>query len=226
MAESIDNVSVVIPVFDDDIELFRLIADLRNFDFGEIIVVDGQGGSQFVTNGSNERLLRTDKGRGCQLAAGSKSAQFDWIWMLHADCRLKQDVVGSLNKVLKEPAWGRFDVNIDGGSTFLRVVAWFMNVRSALTAICTGDQGIFVHKQLLQRVGGIPSIPLMEDIELSKRLKRNSSPIRLSSKLTISNRKWQEEGVGRTILKMWICRILYWFGVRPVTIESIYYRAS
>ena len=121
--------------------------------------------------------------------------------------------------------WGRFDVRLAPSSPTLRLVAWMMNQRSRLTGTCTGDQAIFVRRDLFNRLGGYADIPLMEDIELSKRLKRISPPACIRQPLTTSSRRWQTRGVLRTIVLMWWLRLQYWAGVSPAKLVKKYYPA-
>ncbi|MEH6669267.1 TIGR04283 family arsenosugar biosynthesis glycosyltransferase [Halopseudomonas sp.] len=121
--------------------------------------------------------------------------------------------------------WGRFDVRLAPSSPTLRLVAWMMNQRSRLTGICTGDQALFVRRDLFNQLGGYADIPLMEDIELSKRLKRISQPACIRQPLTTSSRRWQTRGVLRTIVLMWWLRLQYWAGVSPAKLVKKYYPA-
>jgi hypothetical protein len=121
--------------------------------------------------------------------------------------------------------WGRFNVRLAPSSPMLNLVAWMMNQRSRLTGICTGDQAIFVRRDLFNQVGGYADIPLMEDIDLSKRLKRFSPPACIRTPLTTSSRRWQQNGVFRTILMMWWLRLQYWAGVSPARLAEKYYPA-
>uniref|UniRef100_UPI00356B0B9E TIGR04283 family arsenosugar biosynthesis glycosyltransferase n=1 Tax=Halopseudomonas sp. TaxID=2901191 RepID=UPI00356B0B9E len=121
--------------------------------------------------------------------------------------------------------WGRFDVRLAPSSSVLNLVAWMMNHRSRLTGICTGDQAIFVRRDLFNRLGGYADIPLMEDIDLSKRLKRISPPACIRPPLTTSSRRWQKHGVFRTIALMWWLRLQYWAGVSPARLAQKYYPA-
>ena len=119
--------------------------------------------------------------------------------------------------------WGRFAVRIEGGAV-LAIVAWMMNRRSCLTGICTGDQGIFVHRELLHAVGGMPTQPLMEDIELSRRLKRKVRPLCRTERVGTSARRWRAHGVLRTVLSMWWFRLRYWQGADAEQLAREYYR--
>ena len=99
-----------------------------------------------------------------------------------------------------------------------------MNLRSRLTGIATGDQGIFVTRSLFTAAGGYPDIALMEDVALSKRLKRYGPPLCLNHRLTASGRRWEQHGVVRTILLMWRLRLAYWLGADPRKLAMRYER--
>jgi hypothetical protein len=118
--------------------------------------------------------------------------------------------------------WGRFDVRLSGRHPALRVVERMMGMRSRLTGIATGDQAIFVRRDLFARVGGFPDQPLMEDIELSKRLRKTSRPACLRQRVTTSGRRWEQRGVLRTIALMWALRGLYWIGFPPERLARLY----
>ena len=168
-----------------------------------------------------------DPGRGGQLAAGVGVAQGEWLWMLHAD---NADVASALQFLLldRSPCWGRFDVRLttdNGGSrSALQLVAAMMNWRSRVTSICTGDQAIFVHRSLLEQIGGIPEQPLMEDVELSRRLKRLKPATCPEVRISASGRRWLNNGVVSTILSMWLFRLRYFFGSAPEALARRYYR--
>jgi len=118
--------------------------------------------------------------------------------------------------------WGRFDVRISGHSKMLRVVAAFMNLRSRWSGIATGDQAMFMTRAAFDAVGGFPVQPLMEDIEISKRLRQISRPACLRAKVVTSGRRWETRGVWRTILLMWRLRFAYWRGVAPEHLAELY----
>ncbi len=122
-----------------------------------------------------------------------------------------------------EHGWGRFDVRLDAPGIVYRTIEALMNLRSRLTGICTGDQAIFVQRALWQQCGGYPRVPLMEDIALSRQLKRYGPPACLHERVRVSARRWQLHGVLRTTLAMWLYRALYWFGVSPAWIHRRYY---
>ncbi|MEZ5558415.1 MAG: TIGR04283 family arsenosugar biosynthesis glycosyltransferase [Pseudomonadales bacterium] len=223
------RLSVIIPVRNDAGALARLLDELCGpvrAGGGEVIVVDGGSadGSAAVAAAAGCRVLRSAAGRGRQIAAGAQAARGSWLWILHADSREPDAALGFLLGCDSRPAWGRFDVRFDAPDARLRVVAWMMNHRSRLTGICTGDQGMFVHADLLRRAGGVPLQPLMEDIELSCRLRRLAAPVARHERITTSARRWLQRGVLRTILAMWGFRLRYWFGADPERLAREYYR--
>jgi hypothetical protein len=118
--------------------------------------------------------------------------------------------------------WGRFDVRLDGARPAYRVIERCMNRRSALTGIATGDQAIFVRRDVFERLGGYAPIVLMEDIELSARLKRRQRPARVRAPVVTSARRWEQHGILRTVLRMWRLRLLYWLGMSPARLTRWY----
>ncbi len=226
-------ISVVIPVRNDETALVSLLtelAPLRGPDF-EVVVVEADDSSMAhgLAQGA-DRWLRAGAGRGLQLQHGVDESSHDCLWFLHADSR---DVANASTWLLEQsrdtaraPGWGRFDVRFDDESAVLQMVAWFMNWRSRLTSIATGDQGIYIDRVLLAAVGGWPQQPLMEDVELSARLRRHTSPClppRHSVELTTSARRWRANGVWRTIGLMWWLRFCYALGRNPAELERLYY---
>ena len=224
MPAAAGSVSVVVPVLDDAPALRRLLGTLAGTSF-EVIVVDGgsRDGSAEAAEQAGARVIRSPASRGLQLDKGHRAATRDWIWMLHADAEPSpanvKEVAGWPSM---PPGWGCFGVRLEGGPP-LQLVAWLMNRRSALTGICTGDQGLFAHRQLLNAIGGVPRQPLMEDIELSKRLRRLSRPLRAKTILSASSRRWQRQGAARTIATMWWLRARYALGASADGLYRRYY---
>lgn len=218
------ELSVVIPVHNDERALMRILEQLDGREF-EIIVVDGQStdASLAVARQYGAITLRCAPGRGRQLNLGFAQATGAWIWLLHADSEVCDAMLDFLETLPCQPGWGRFDVRLEGSSPLLRAVGFLMNLRSRVTGICTGDQGIYVHRELIDEIGGIPQQPLMEDIELSKRLKRHSPPDCPRLKLITSARRWESRGVLPTVLTMWGYRLAYWFGADPERLARRYY---
>jgi hypothetical protein len=146
------------------------------------------------------------------------------LLFLHADTRLPEDADAIVIEALRQSAryWGRFDVRIDSARPLLQVVASMMNLRSRLTGICTGDQAIFVTAKAFTRVGGYPPLALMEDIALASQLRRCSKPVALHATALTSARRWERNGVLRTIVLMWWLRLRYFFGAAPAHLAEIY----
>lgn len=228
-ATRLPAVSIVVPVLNDAESLARLLRELSptlRDDRIEMIVADGgstDGGPAWAAK-LGARVVRCPAGRGQQLCSGVEEARGAWIWLLHADSAGVSDALHWLLCLDTAPAWGRFNIRLTPGSPALRLVAAMMNLRSRFTGICTGDQGIFVHRRLLEVCGGIPPQPLMEDIELSRRLKAVSRPLCAGPALQSSSRRWHTQGIARTVLSMWRFRLRYWLGADPEMLAREYYR--
>ncbi|MCT0198650.1 TIGR04283 family arsenosugar biosynthesis glycosyltransferase [Synechococcus sp. CS-1325] len=220
--------SVIIPVLDEAGEIGLLLPHWRALrEAGaELVVVDG--GSADATVSLIERggfaVLTAPRGRARQMNAGAASARGGLLIFLHADTRLPAAGLDLVRQALRGcHGWGRFDLELDGGGWRLRLVAALINVRSRLSGIATGDQAIFISRQCFEAIGGFPDQPLMEDIELSARLRRRSSPVCLRAKVVTSSRRWRRHGITRTIVTMWWLRLAYACGV-PSSMLARFYR--
>jgi rSAM/selenodomain-associated transferase 2 len=158
------------------------------------------------------------------MRAGAAVASGSVIWFLHADTVPPENADRLiLNELAQSDSrWGFFNVLFPDGSLMLKVVALLMNLRARITGIATGDQGIFITRALYEKAGGIPAIPLMEDIALSRTLKRYSPPAVIREKLVSSARRWEKHGVAKTILMMWGLRLAYFIGVDPARLAKYY----
>jgi rSAM/selenodomain-associated transferase 2 len=223
--------SIVVPALDEARNLERLLPELTAHGPAvEVVVVDGgseDGTVDLVARWPGVRLVRSERGRARQMNAGARVATGDVLLFLHADTRLPPGFAGIITAALADPrvVGGRFDVRLDGPRWPFRVITAFMNARSRWTGIATGDQAIFVRRTAFEALGGYPDIPLMEDVELSRRLKRAGRLACLRQRVTTAARKWQREGVVRTVLLMWALRLLHACGVPPARLHAWYYPA-
>ena len=222
------NITVIVPTLAPSQELEALLGQLRAFGFDFIVVQARDAGADADTEVEGRLWLQAPASRGGQIAAGIARCDSDWLWVLHDDSRLCEETVEQLLQVVQRgtPRWGRFAVRFHEGTLRLRVVAAFMNLRSRLSKICTGDQGMFFHRQLLASIDDFPVQPLMEDIEASKRLKKAADHqfLALTAPLVTSGRRWIEHGYVITILYMWRMRLRYFFGASPEALFHQYYR--
>jgi rSAM/selenodomain-associated transferase 2 len=223
------SLSIVIPALDEAANLARVLPTLvAREPAAEVLVVDGGSADDSraaVARVPSVRWLSGPRGRARQMNAGARAARGDVLLFLHADTVLPDGAGAAILAALTDPgaAGGRFDVRLDSRRPLLALVGWLMNRRSRLTGICTGDQGIFVRRTVFEALGGYPDIPLMEDVELSRRLKRRGRLVALPLRVVTSARKWEREGVVRTIVLMWGLRLLYALGVSPARLHRCYY---
>lgn len=223
-------VSIVMPVLDEAAGIGAALARLQPLRGRgcEVIVVDG--GSRDATvalaTPACDRVAVSPPGRAAQMNAGARLAGGDALLFLHADTELPDDADRLVHQALAgtRHVWGRFDVCIAGRPAMLRVIAATMNLRSRITAVATGDQAIFCRRAAFDAVGGFPSQPLMEDVEISKRLRRLGPPACLRARVTTSGRRWEKHGVARTVLLMWRLRLAYFLGVDPARLVRRYPR--
>jgi len=192
----------------------------------EVILVDGGSTDDTVDMARPEvdRILNSDPGRARQMNVGASQARGDIFWFLHADTLIPELADQIIDAAIdnKSRAWGRFDVRLDGKDVRFRLIAFMMNRRSRLNGIATGDQGIFVTRALFEKINGFAEQPLMEDIEISRRLKRHARPLCLKQKLITSSRRWETRGIWRTIFLMWRLRLRYALGGDPRKLEKLY----
>lgn len=232
------DLSIVVPVLNEDAVVREALSELNQlrvdaapaFPGGiELLLADGGSRDDTLARaaGLADQVIAAPRGRARQMNAGAARARGTVLLFLHVDTRLPADGLGALAAALAaqpDRAWGRFDVRIAGRSRLLPVVAALMNLRSAWSGIATGDQAMFVRRAAFDAVGGFPDQPLMEDIELSRRLHRlpGGHPLRLRQRVTTSGRRWDDRGAWRTIVLMWRLRWAYWRGVPADRLAEAY----
>lgn len=223
------KISIIIPVLNEAAgiaEAMHALQPLRARGH-EVIVVDGGSGDATVAivRPWVDHIVYSRRGRAMQMNAGSAIARHPVLLFLHADTRLPVNADRLLLAHCRDALdarWGRFDVRLSGQAKLLRVVEFMMNWRSRLTGIATGDQAIFVSRALFDSAGGYPEIALMEDLALSRRLKQRARPCCLRKRVESSSRRWEKNGIFRTILMMWHLRLAHYFGANPRRLEEIY----
>ncbi len=220
------KLSVIIPALNEERSIGQTLERAISIQADEVIVVDG--GSQDTTREIAKPLasyvMESPRGRALQMNAGAKAAQGDVFLFLHADTLLHLEAKWVIQEVLFDPqvVGGRFDIRLDRAGWLYGLVAILVNFRSRLTKVATGDQAIFVRREVFERIGGFSEISLMEDVEFSKSLKRLGKIACLRKKVVTSARRWERHGPLKTILLMWRLRFLYFIGVSPDRLRSYY----
>lgn len=229
--DQLTHISIIIPTLNEATILVGTLSALQSLRAAghEIIVVDGgsHDATRALASAWADQVICTECGRARQMNAGAALARHEILLFLHADTQLPpradQLIIDSLQKQrTRLSQWGRFDVQLSGQHFLLRIIERSMNWRSRITGIATGDQAMFICRDLFQRVSGFPDIPLMEDIALSGTLKRHSPPLCLQQRVITSSRRWEQRGIVRTMLLMWRLRLVYALGADPQRLARLY----
>ena len=225
------TISVIIPTLNEEASLPRTLAFLSSSALTEIIIVDGGStdgtlnlAQEFCARTVNAHIITAPRGRARQMNEGAKVSQGEILLFLHADTQLPAQAGQVIESALAKhtAVGGRFNVRFDSPSVWGRVISTFMNHRSRLTGIATGDQAIFVRRHVFELLRGFSEIPLMEDIEFSGRLQQAGRTVALRDSVVTSFRRWDAEGPLRTVLLMWALRFLYWVGISPLRLSRWY----
>ncbi|WP_302173054.1 TIGR04283 family arsenosugar biosynthesis glycosyltransferase [uncultured Hydrogenophaga sp.] len=221
------DLSIVVPVLDEAAHLvsrLQALAPLRQRG-AEVIVVDGgsQDATPEVAKAWADAVLRAPRGRAAQMNAGAEVARRRVLLFLHADTTLPPQADQAIAQAMAAGArWGRFDVRIEGRHPLLPMVAALMNLRSRWSGLATGDQALFVERCLFRAAGGFAALPLMEDLDLSRRLRRIAPPACLREQVQTAGRRWDRYGLWRTIWLMWRLRAAWALGADPAELARRY----
>ena len=221
----VPRLSIIVPVLDEATRIQGFLGALQPWrGLAEIIVVDGgsRDASMALASQLCDHCLLAERGRARQMNAGAELASGDTLMFLHADTELLISPADMAAALDGKPAWGYFGARLSGKAVAFRVIERMMSLRSRLTRIATGDQALFVSRRLWEQCGGFADIPLMEDVEMCKRLRRLAEPTLPPRPVRTSSRRWEEKGILRTVLLMWSLRLRYWLGASPEALARAY----
>ncbi len=226
------TISVIVPVRNEDPSTLSKLTDLVSLEgIAEVVVVNCSDQhsttdklKELQSKFNSVRVINSEiAGRAHQMNQGGALASGSILWFIHADTSVPESSTEYiLESVSTEKPWGRFDIRFDNQSARMKLVAFAVNLRSGLTGVCSGDQAIFLLRSQFHKLGGFPNIPLLEDIALTKKLRREAQAIRIRTPVTTSARRWETRGYLRTIFLMWLIRFLFWAGVSPKALARLY----
>lgn len=223
-------ISIIIPTCNEAVIIQRCLAHLAKVDGKkEVIVVDGgssDGTRSIVRRHKSAVLVSSSPGRALQQNAGAKKAKGDILLFLHADTKLPRHALTYILSMEKRYGWGAFFVQYAASSLLLKLISWKANhIRLSLFHLPFGDQAIFVKKSMFRRLGGFPPIPIMEDMGLSKKLRKEGKPGIITHHVITSSRRFSGR-IFSTYLKMGLIRLLYACAIPPALLHKIYYKKS
>lgn len=218
--------SIIIPVLNEAACLDQSLAGLFGLsgieNHCEVIICDGgsEDGSLEIAGRYACRIVHSGAGRAIQMNTASRSAHGQFLVFLHADSRLPENFFEIFDT---RSRWGFFRLRLDGPAAAYRVIESAINLRTRLSRVAGGDQGLYFNRDFFLSLGGYPEIPLMEDIAICKMARRKAKPVVIDTVITSSTRRWQDNGIISTVLLMWTLRFAFWLGVDPGRLHRIYY---
>jgi len=226
VATSSIEISIVIPTLDEATSLAQTLIAARERGAGELIVADGESrdATRDVAARLADAVVLAPRGRAAQMNAGAAAARGDVLLFLHADTRLPDGFADAVARALADPhvVGGHFAVALNAPGWRYRLTERLISGRSRLTGVATGDQAIFVRRSVFEALGGFAALPLMEDIDLMRRLKRSGRVAALDERVVTSARRWERDGFWRTVLLMWSLRLAYYAGISPTALARFY----
>ncbi len=221
------TLSAIVPMLNEAASIASTLGALRRgAPDAEIVVVDGGSidSSVAIAQPLCDTLIGASRGRAHQMNAGARASHGDALVFVHADTLVPSSFAADIASALSDPAvvGGRFDVRLDSAALAYRIIGAMISIRSRISRTATGDQAIFVRREVFDRLGGFPNLELCEDLEFARRLKRAGRIACLRARVTTSARRWNRDGVIRTIVRMWLIRAMYLMGVAPARLKRMY----
>ena len=221
------TLSVIVPMLNEAATIaIALRAIRRGAADAEIVVVDGGSTDASVAAAQPlcDRVLVASRGRAQQMNAGARASRGDVLAFVHADTLVPSTFAADIATALSDPAvvGGRFDVKLDSDALPYRLIGAMISIRSRISRTGTGDQAIFVRREVFDRLGAFPELELCEDLDFSRHLKRAGRVACLRSRVTTSARRWSRGGILRTVVRMWLIRAMYLMGVPPARLKRMY----
>jgi rSAM/selenodomain-associated transferase 2 len=220
------RISVIIPALNEEQSIAATLRSIISLQPYEIIVIDGGSadGTVAVCHALGVNVLSSPRGRAAQMNFGARHATGEALWFIHADTQPPYSALADIAGALADPriVGGRFDVCLDSTHWMLKLIGAMISLRSRLSRVATGDQAIFVRRDVFAELGGYPDLPLMEDIAFSRALKHLGRVACLRSCVVTSARRWEAEGIWRTVFKMWALKSLYLLGISPRRLKRYY----
>lgn len=218
-------ISIIIPTLNEADQLQATLKYLsRSIDTAQVEILISDGGS---SDSSFDiiakypcRIINSAVGRARQMNYAASQARGEWLLFLHGDSRLPEDWQSLIRQ---SQDWGFFPLKLSGAHWLLRIIERAVSLRSSITHVATGDQALFFRRSLFNRINGFDEIPLMEDIAISKKARRISKPDIADQVIVTSSRRWEKNGIIKTVCLMWWLRLAYWLGASPERLHRIYY---